>query len=96
MAFAGDEDPSAVRVKVKFTGALFARFTEAGEKAQDTPTSKGAEHVKATALLILLSGASVNAEVACWPAVSVKEEELGLKEKSGTIRFRAAPELACA
>jgi hypothetical protein len=65
MAFAGDEDPSAVRVKVKFTGALFARFTEAGEKAQDTPTRRGLEHVKATALLIVLRGVSVNVEVAC-------------------------------
>ena len=56
----------------------------------------GVEHVKATALLIVLSGVSVNAEVDCCPAVRVKEEELGLMEKSGTIRFRAAPELDCA
>ena len=72
MAFAGDGDPGAVKVKAKFTGALFVRFTVAGEKAQDTPTSKGAEHVKATALLIVLSGVSVNVEVACCPAVNGK------------------------
>jgi hypothetical protein len=95
MAFAGVDDPSAVSVKVELAAALFAKFTEGGEKAQDTPMRAGVEHVKATALLIVLSGATVNVAVACWPDVSVAKEEPGLMEKSGTIRFRAAPELAC-
>jgi 3-hydroxyisobutyrate dehydrogenase-like beta-hydroxyacid dehydrogenase len=81
MAFAGDDDPSAVSVKVELAAALFAKFTETGAKAQDTPIRAGVEHVNATELLILLSGARVNVAVACWPTVSGPNEELALMEK---------------
>ena len=93
-ALTGNAEVRVVRVKVALTGALLARFTEAGITEQVTPAMTGSEQLKATVLLILDSGATAKTALACCPDDIVSDVGVGFIEKSGAVTFMKSKEEA--